>query len=127
MRWSFAIEFALLCNGAISIAAAGVSVAEYDVPLRGAMRFDREENTANVNEKMEGCRPFLPPHYNLTLELPRKAVVRGGLWTVVPIAWRNRRAGESKLKIQEKGSRYLFVALYCRLEKDFSRGGFRAK
>jgi len=76
---------------------------------------------------IEGCRPFLSPHFNLTVELPLKAIVRGYSWTVMPITWRNRRAGESKLKIKEMGSRYLFVALYCWLEKYFSRGDYRAK
>jgi dolichol-phosphate mannosyltransferase len=35
---------------------------------------------------LEGCRPFLAPHYNLTLELPLKTVVRGYSWTVIPIS-----------------------------------------
>jgi dolichol-phosphate mannosyltransferase len=76
---------------------------------------------------IEGCRPFLSPHYNLTLELPLKTIVRGYSWTVVPVTWRNRRAGESKLRIAEMGSRYLFIALYCWLEKYFSQGDYQAK
>jgi dolichol-phosphate mannosyltransferase len=73
---------------------------------------------------IEGCRPFLSPHFNLTIEIPLKTIVRGYSWTVVPITWRNRRAGISKLKIREMGSRYLFIALYCWLEKYFSRGDY---
>ena len=76
---------------------------------------------------IEGCRPYLSPHFNLTVELPLKTIVRGYSWTVMPITWRNRRAGESKLKIKEMGSRYLFVTLYCWLEKYFSRGDYRVK
>jgi dolichol-phosphate mannosyltransferase len=76
---------------------------------------------------IEGCRPFLSPHFNLTVELPLKTIVRGYSWTVMPITWRNRRAGSSKLKIKEMGSRYLFVALYCWLEKYFSRGDYRVR
>ena len=76
---------------------------------------------------IDGCRPFLSPHFNLTVELPLKTIVRGYSWTVMPITWRNRRTGESKLKIKEMGSRYLFIALYCWLEKYFSRGDYRAK
>lgn len=76
---------------------------------------------------IDGCRPFLSPHFNLTVELPLKTIVRGYSWTVMPITWRNRRAGESKLKIREMGSRYLFIALYCWLEKYFSRGDYRTK
>ena len=74
---------------------------------------------------IEGCRPFLSPHFNLTIELPLKTIVRGYSWTVTPITWRNRRFGESKLKIKEMGSRYLFIALYCWLEKYFSRGDYK--
>ncbi len=74
---------------------------------------------------IEGCRPFLSPHFNLTVELPLKTIVRGYSWTVIPITWRNRRVGESKLKIKEMGSRYLFITLYCWLEKYFSRGDYR--
>lgn len=73
---------------------------------------------------LDGCRPILSPHFNLTIELPLKIIVRGYSWTVMPITWRNRRAGESKLKLREMGSRYLFVALYCWLEKYFSRGDY---
>ena len=74
---------------------------------------------------LDGCRPFLSPHFNLTVELPLKIVVRGYSWSVIPITWRNRRSGESKLKIKEMGSRYMFIALYCWLEKYFSRGDYR--
>ena len=76
-------------------------------------------------EVIEGCRPFLSPHFNLTIEIPLKTIIRGYSWTVVPITWRNRRTGVSKLKLQEMGSRYLFIALYCWLEKYFSRGDYR--
>lgn len=76
---------------------------------------------------IEGCRPFLSPHFNLTIEIPLKTIVRGYSWTVVPITWRNRRSGLSKLKIREMGSRYLFIALYCWLEKYFSRGDYARK
>ena len=60
-------------------------------------------------EVVAGCRPFLSPHFNLTIEIPLKAVVRGYTWTVVPISWRNREAGESKLRLKEMGSRYFFI------------------
>jgi len=76
---------------------------------------------------IEGSRPFLSPHFNLTVELPLKTIVRGYSWTVMPITWKNRRSGESKLKIKEMGSRYLFIALYCWLEKYFSRGDYKAR
>ena len=74
---------------------------------------------------IEGCRPFLAPHFNLTVELPLKAIVRGYTWTVIPITWRNRRQGVAKLKIKEMGSRYFFICMYVWLEKYFSRGDYR--
>jgi dolichol-phosphate mannosyltransferase len=74
---------------------------------------------------IEGCRPLISPHFNLTIELPLKAVVRGYTWTVVPITWRNRRTGVAKLKIREMGSRYFFICMYVWLEKYFSRGDYR--
>jgi len=76
---------------------------------------------------LNGCRPFLSPHFNLTVELPLKIIVRGYAWTTMPITWRNRRYGVSKLKIKEMGSRYLFIAIYCWLEKYFSGGDYKAK
>jgi dolichol-phosphate mannosyltransferase len=73
---------------------------------------------------IEGCRPLLAPHFNLTVELPLKAIVRGFSWTVIPITWRNRRSGVAKLKIKEMGSRYFFICAYVWLEKYFSRGDY---
>jgi dolichol-phosphate mannosyltransferase len=78
-------------------------------------------------ETIEGIKPFLSPHFNLTLELPLKAIVRGYSYTVLPNSWTNRKYGESKLKIKEMGSRYFFIMLYCLIEKYFSRGDFRKK
>jgi dolichol-phosphate mannosyltransferase len=78
-------------------------------------------------EAIEGCQPLISPHFNLTVELPLKAIVRGFSWKVIPITWRNRRTGETKLRIRELGSRYLFVCLYVWLEKYFSRGDYRKK
>jgi dolichol-phosphate mannosyltransferase len=76
---------------------------------------------------IDGCRPLIAPHFNLTVELPLKAIVRGYSWVVIPITWRNRRYGEAKLKIKEMGSRYLFICLYVWLEKYFSRGDYRKR
>jgi dolichol-phosphate mannosyltransferase len=74
---------------------------------------------------IQGCEPLIAPHFNLTVEIPLKAIVRGYTWTVVPITWRNRRHGTAKLKIKEMGSRYFFICAYVWLEKYFSRGDYR--
>jgi len=76
---------------------------------------------------IQGCEPLIAPHFNLTVEIPLKAVVRGYSWTVVPITWRNRRFGTAKLKIKEMGSRYLFICAYVWMEKYFSRGDYKKR
>jgi dolichol-phosphate mannosyltransferase len=74
---------------------------------------------------IDGCRPLISPHFNLTVEIPLKAITRGFSWTTIPITWKNRRTGQPKLKIKEMGSRYFFICMYVWLEKYFSRGDYR--
>jgi dolichol-phosphate mannosyltransferase len=76
-------------------------------------------------EVIESVQPLLSNHFNLTVELPLKAVVRGYSYGIVPISWTNRQAGESKLSLQEMGSRYLFIVLHVFLEHHLSRGDYR--
>jgi dolichol-phosphate mannosyltransferase len=76
-------------------------------------------------EAIDGLRPILSNHFNLTVELPLKAIVRGFTYAVIPIGWRNRTHGVSKLKLQEMGSRYLFIVLYVWLEKHLAKGDYR--
>lgn len=76
-------------------------------------------------EVIENLQPFLSHHFNLTVELPLKAVVRGYSYRIVPISWTNRKAGVSKLSLNEMGSRYLFIVLYVFLEHHLSRGDYR--
>jgi dolichol-phosphate mannosyltransferase len=70
---------------------------------------------------IDGCRPLIARHFNLTVEIPLKAVVRGYTWKSLPITWRNRRSGDAKLKIKEMGSGYLLTCLYVWLEKYLTR------
>lgn len=74
-----------------------------------------------------GLQPLLSHHFNLTVELPLKAIVRGYSYAVVPNYWINRKTGVSKLKIHEMGSRYLFIVIYCLIEKWLSRGDYHRK
>jgi dolichol-phosphate mannosyltransferase len=76
---------------------------------------------------IEGIKPFLSPHFNLTIELPLKAIIRGYSYSVVANSWTNRKHGVSKLKMREMGSRYFFILVYCFVEKYFSRGDFKKK
>jgi dolichol-phosphate mannosyltransferase len=76
-------------------------------------------------EVIEAIQPLLSHHFNLTVELPLKAIVRGSDFKIVPISWTNRKAGVSKLALSEMGSRYLFIVLYVFLEHHLSRGDYR--
>jgi dolichol-phosphate mannosyltransferase len=78
-------------------------------------------------EVIAGMQPLISPHFNLTVEMPLKALIRGYSYAVVPITWTNRAAGVSKLKIKEMGSRYLFIVLYLWLEKHLARGDYHRK
>jgi dolichol-phosphate mannosyltransferase len=76
-------------------------------------------------EVIETVQPLLSNHFNLTVELPLKAIVRGHTYGITPISWTNRDEGVSKLKLKEMGSRYLFIVLYVFLEHHLSRGDYR--
>ncbi len=97
--------------------------------IRALFRHGYDDTTnafkAYRREVVEAVGPLLSNHFNLTVELPLKAVVRGYSYAVVPISWRNRQAGTSKLRLQEMGSRYLFIVLYVFLEHMLSRGDYR--
>jgi len=77
-------------------------------------------------EVIDSIQPLISPHFNLTVEMPLKAIVRGASYAIVPITWTNRTAGTSKLKLQEMGSRYLFIVLYVFFEHHLSRGDYRS-
>lgn len=76
---------------------------------------------------IDGIQPLISPHFNLTVEMPLKAIVRGYSYAVVPIRWANRKSGISKLKLREMGSRYLFIILYLWLEKMLARGDYHRR
>jgi len=76
-------------------------------------------------EVIETIQPLLSKHFNLTVEMPLKAIVRGHSYAVVPTSWTNRTSGEAKLAMKEMGSRYLFIVLYVWLEHTLSRGDYR--
>jgi len=78
-------------------------------------------------EVIEGIQPLLSAHFNLTVEMPLKAITRGFTYKTLPISWTNRVSGTSKLKIKEMGSRYLFIVLYVWLERKLSRGDYQRR
>lgn len=104
-------------------------VANFIVKMVMGIKYNDTTNAFKLykRETIEGVKPFLSPHFNLTIELPLKAMVRGYSYAVVPNSWTNRKYGESKLKIKEMGSRYFFILMYCFIEKFFARGDFDKK
>ncbi|AKE63915.1 glycosyl transferase family 2 [Microcystis aeruginosa NIES-2549] len=93
------------------------------------LKFNDTTNAFKIYRKevIEGISPLLSHHFNLTVEMPLKAIVRGYSYTTIPITWRNRTTGVSKLKLKEMGSRYLFIVLSIWLEKYLSRGDYKRK
>jgi dolichol-phosphate mannosyltransferase len=104
-------------------------IANFIIRMVMRIRYNDTTNAFKLYKRhtIEGVKPFLSPHFNLTVELPLKAIIRGYSYTVVPNTWTNRKHGESKLKIREMGSRYFFILVYCFVEKYFSRGDFKKK
>jgi len=75
-------------------------------------------------DAIEGLKPFISHHFNMTVELPLKAITRGYTYAVVPNSWQSRKIGQSKLRLKEMGSRYMFIVLYCLIEKWLSLGDY---
>lgn len=104
-------------------------IANKIVQLVMGIRYNDATNAFKLYKRgtIEGVRPFLSPHFNLTIELPLKAIIRGYSYKILPNSWTNRKFGESKLKIREMGSRYFFILMYCFIEKYFSKGDFKKR
>lgn len=101
-------------------------IANWFVKVLFRLRYNDITNAFKCyrREAIDGMQPLISPHFNLTVEMPLKAIVRGYSYAIVPISWTNRKTGMSKLKIKEMGSRYLFIVLYLWLERHLSRGDY---
>ena len=62
--------------------------------------------------------PLISESFNIFLEMPLKIISRNYKYKVVSINWMGRKKGESKFKIKELGSKYLFTLIYCFIEKN---------
>ena len=104
-------------------------IANFIIQIVMGVKYNDTTNAFKLYKRhtIEGVKPFLSPHFNLTVEIPLKAMVRGYSFAIVPNSWTNRKYGESKLKIKEMGSRYFFILMYCLIEKYFSRGDYYKK
>ena len=61
--------------------------------------------------------PLVSENFNIFLELSLKVECRKLDYKIIPISWNGRKHGQSKFKIKEIGSKYIFTMLYCLLEK----------
>lgn len=68
-------------------------------------------------EVINAVQPLQSLYFNVTVEIPLKAIVRGFSYVQIPISWYGRKSGVSKLGIKEMGKKYLFTVLYIWLEK----------
>ena len=61
--------------------------------------------------------PLISNYFNITVEIPLKAIVRGFSCATIPISWHGRESGVSKYRLSELQRKYLFSLLYVWLEK----------
>ena len=66
---------------------------------------------------IKAIQPIQALYFNITVEIPLKAIVRGFSFVQIPINWYGRKSGVSKLGIREMARKYLFTVLYVWLEK----------
>ena len=62
---------------------------------------------------IDDLHPLESSGFNLTVELPLKAIVKNYTYTVTPNSWYNRNLGKSKWKINETLSEYLLIVWKC--------------
>jgi dolichol-phosphate mannosyltransferase len=105
------------------------SLANWFIKVLFGVRFNDFTNAFKLYRwaVIEGMQPLISPHFNLTVEMPLKAMVRGYSFAVIPIRWTNQKTGISKLKIKAMGSRYLFIVLYLWLEKYLARADYHRR
>ena len=101
-------------------------IANFIIQVTIGIKYNDATNAFKLYKRnvIKGISPLLSPHFNLTIELSLKSIIRGYTYDVIPNKWYNRKEGVSKLKIKEMGSRYFFILVYCFVEKFFSRGDF---
>ncbi|MEW6407093.1 MAG: glycosyltransferase family 2 protein [Patescibacteria group bacterium] len=78
-------------------------------------------------EVIDAIKPIESLYFNITIELPLKALIRGYSIASMPTNWYGRKSGVSKLKIKEMGRRYLYTTLYLWLQKTLIRDDIRDK
>jgi len=68
-------------------------------------------------EVIRAVQPLVSQYFNITVEIPLKAIIRGFSFAVVPINWNGRVSGVSKYNIGQLSKKYFFSILFIWLEK----------
>lgn len=68
-------------------------------------------------EVIKAIQPLVSQYFNITVEIPLKAIIRGFSFAVVPINWHGRESGVSKYNIRVLTRKYFFSILFVLLEK----------
>ncbi len=68
-------------------------------------------------EILEKILPLKSESFNIFLEIPLKIINRKFNYEIIAINWNGREFGNSKFKIKELSSKYLFTLIYCFAEK----------
>jgi dolichol-phosphate mannosyltransferase len=102
-------------------------IANLIIKITIGIKYNDSTNAFKLYKRtvINGISPLISPHFNLTIELSLKSIIRGYTYDVIPNKWFNRKEGVSKLKIKEMGSRYFFILVYCFVEKYFSKGDYK--
>ncbi len=68
-------------------------------------------------EVIRAVQPLVSQYFNITVEIPLKAIVRGFSYAVVPIHRSGRESGVSKYNIRDLSRKYFFSIFFVWLEK----------
>jgi len=80
---------------------------------------------AYQKEVIKAIQPLVSQHFNITVEIPLKAIIRGFSYAVIPINWQGRDSGVSKYHIRELSRKYFFSILFVWLERVLLREEIR--
>ena len=95
-------------------------IFNYFVSLIFLNRYNDFTNAFKIYKKtvLLNIMPLISESFNIFLEIPLKIISRNYRYKVVSINWMGRKRGESKFRIKELRSKYLFTLIYCFIEKN---------
>jgi len=94
-------------------------IGNYFIKMLFRMPYNDVTNAFKLYRKevIESVKPLVSNYFNITVEIPLKAIIRGFSYAIVPINWYGRTSGVSKYNLNELQRKYLFSIFYVWLEK----------